>query len=315
MPVIHIKESISKVVTTDSEGYVWITKRIQLPEGHRYDMLSVDIFNDNGLLPFKTGENLLDTPAAYQLYVSPYPMGWMAEGEWGYGVTSGTLRNKGQPASEKTVLYKEIGLTQEVDLGPPTFNMDNMHISRFPNDCVGSVKTQEWFSPHVYVTLMIWNTPEVEVRVDFSVYLRVNKKKTGAVSSSMGRYAEFLDSQIKRRLDLGEFYDRLDIPGYFYPTWRYGGIRPEIMLSGAQALRYYNKVASNESQEMLPQGTFLANFKEATTMVEFDAAFGDAATNLPDWITIMDVAGVTAGPIRQYAPPLKYADNGNTLMF
>jgi len=28
----------------------------------------------------------------------------------------------------------------------------------------------------------------------------------------------------------------------------------------------------------------------------------------------MDVGGVTAGAIRQYPPPLKFADNGNTLM-
>jgi len=63
------------------------------------------------------------------------------------------------------------------------------------------------------------------------------------------------------------------------------------------------------------QGDLQTAFQEATNMVNFDAAFGDAALNLPEWITLLDVAGVTAGPIRPYAPPLKFADNGNTLMF
>ena len=309
MPVINIKESVNKSLTTDDLGFCWMTKRINLPEESRFDMLSVDVFNDNGLLPYKNA-TMGEDAAAYQLYVSPYPMALMSS-PWGYASVNGTFQRSGQPAAEHTVLYKEIGITQNQD-GFPSVDSNQMSVTKFPNDAVGSVETQQWFSPHVYVTIFIWNAPESQIEVDFSVYMRINKKKASAVSSAMGKYSEFLDSQIKRRLDLGVTLDVNDIEGYYYPMWRYGGIRPERMVTGATALRYYNKVASNESQEMLTQGGFLQRFKAATEMVGYDQAFGFA--DFPDWLTILDVAGVTAGPIRQYPPPVKFFDNGNTMM-
>jgi hypothetical protein len=97
--------------------------------------------------------------------------------------------------------------------------------------------------------------------------------------------------------------------------WKYGGIRPELMISGTTALRYFNRVASNASQEMISQDAFFTAFKESTKMSDFNAAFGDPTVPLPDWVQIMDVAGITSGAIRPYAPPIKFADNGNTLMF
>ena len=87
------------------------------------------------------------------------------------------------------------------------------------------------------------------------------------------------------------------------------------MISGATALRYFNRVASNANQEMTSRNALQTAYRDATTMVGYDSAFGDSALNLPDWITLMDVAGVTAGELRPYPPPLKFADNGNTLMF
>ena len=131
----------------------------------------------------------------------------------------------------------------------------------------------------------------------------------------MGMYSELLDSQIKHLTDTATVIAPDDIAGNTFPSWRFGGIRPEIMLSGSTALRYFNRVASNESQEMVSQGDLFTAFKSATNMVAFDEGFGDAANNLPEWITIMNVAGVTSGPLRPYPPPLKFADNGNTLMF
>ena len=115
--------------------------------------------------------------------------------------------------------------------------------------------------------------------------------------------------------DTAVVYDPADVAGYVFPMWKYGGIRPELMISGATALRYYNRVASNANQEMTSQAGLQTAYKSATNMVAFDAAFGDAALNLPEWITLMDVSGVTSGLIRPYPPPLKFADNGNTLMF
>ena len=66
---------------------------------------------------------------------------------------------------------------------------------------------------------------------------------------------------------------------------------------------------------MVTSGNLQTAFRSATNMVAYDEAFGDAAANLPEWITLLNVQGVTSGAIRPYPPPLKFADNGNTLMF
>ena len=46
------------------------------------------------------------------------------------------------------------------------------------------------------------------------------------------------------------------------------------MISGATALRYYNRVADNASQGMVARGDLQTAFQNATNMVGFDQAFG-----------------------------------------
>ena len=145
--------------------------------------------------------------------------------------------------------------------------------------------------------------------------MRVKQTKIGKAEESMGQYQEFLNSQCRLLTNTANVIGVDDVSGYVFPMWKYGGIRPELMISGATALRYFNRVASNANQEMTSRNALQTAYRDATTMVGYDSAFGDSALNLPDWITLMDVAGVTAGELRPYPPPLKFADNGNTLMF
>ena len=306
MPVTEIRDTIEGNVTTDPAGLAYFTRRINLEEGFRYDMLLIDVFNDNLVLPMAGAGQA----AASQIYISPYPMQQL-NGVWGVG--NNFFLGGGQAAGEPNVLYKELSITNidAIDQRQQT-NVWNAH---FPNDSVGARPTFTWFTPHVYVTVMLWNVPDTSFDVKLSVYMKVNKRKTGKVASSMGRYAEFLDSQIKLLTDTAVVINPNDVSGYTFPMWKYGGVRPELMISGTTALRYYNKQADNASQEMVSRGNLQTAFQSATNMVAYDEAFGDAANNLPEWITLMDVEGVTAGPIRPYAPPLKFADNGNTLMF
>ena len=248
----------------------------------------------------------------YQLFISPYPMLQTAE-PWGLNAGFSSFTGAGQMAGEANVLYKEIGITGLVENDAQQEN--KTWVTRFPNDSVSAMPTNAWYSPHLYLTLMVWNVPLSTVNAKFSLFIRVEQKKVGLAESSMGQYAEFLDSQIKKLEDTAVVYDAAAIDGYTFPMWKYGGIRPELMISGATALRYYNRVAANANQEMVTQGALQSAFTSATAMVGFDTAFGDAALNLPEWITLMNVEGVTAGAIRPYPPPLKFADNGNTLMF
>ena len=311
MPITEIRDTLQTSITLDAQGFGYATRKLNIKDGYRHGILSIDVFNDNGGMWLKN-DITYENNVGYQLFVSPFPM--LQTGEvWGLNAGLSSFPGSGQMAGEPNILYKEIGITN-LTLNDSQ-QEDKTWVSRFPNNAVSAMPTNAWYSPHLYVTLMVWNVPSTVVDAKFSLFIRVEQKKVGMAESSMGQYAEFLDSQIKKLANTAVIYDALDIDGYTFPMWKYGGIRPELMISGSTALRYYNRVAANANQEMVAQDALLTAFRSATTMVGFDEAFGDAAANLPEWITLMNVEGVTAGPIRPYPPPLKFADNGNTLMF
>jgi hypothetical protein len=164
--------------------------------------------------------------------------------------------------------------------------------------------------------MMIYNSVSSIVDVKVSFYLELEAKKTNYVSLTMGRYQEFLGAQCRLLSEMGVVVNPTRTHGNTFPAWKFGGIRPEYMVSASTALVYYNRQASNAAQDMLDTATLNIHFKEAITMAPFDAAFGGdfGPVQFPDWLQIFNAAGVTSGPIRQYPPPLKFADNGNVLM-
>lgn len=321
MPVVEVRDSIEGLVTMNEQGFGYMTRRINLQEGHKFQIESIDVFNDNGLMLFRqdpTGAR----NSAYQMFISPYPM-QQKGGVWGSpSLASGQItefEGPGQNAGEPNVLYKEIGITDLTQNNQQPM-ATKMLITRFPNDNVAATPTFTFFTPHVYLTVMVWNDPEtgegpITLPINMSVYMKVKQTKASSVICAIGRYAELLDSQIKLLESTAVVYNPANIMGDTFPSWKFGGIRPELMLSGATALRYFNRVAANESQDMVTQLDLFTAFRESTNMAEYDAAFGDAALNLPEWISLQNLAGITSGVIRPYPPPLKYADNGNTLMF
>ena len=311
MPINEIRDTIQGTALTDATGYAYMTRKINLPDGHRHSVLSIDVFNDQNSLWLSNQKAPEAGLAAYQLFVSPYPMQRTNE-TMGASVTE-LIFNTGAMAGDESVLYKEQAI---VKAGQQEDNSrDLIWFNQFPNPAVGAMPTNNWYSNHLYITVMVWNQPETEVEVKHSLFMRVKQTKVSAAEESMGQYKEFLDAQSRLLMDTAVVMDPASISGYVFPMWKYGGIRPELMISGTTALRYFNRVASNANQDMVARGALQTAYQDATTMVGFDTAFGDAALNLPDWITLMDVAGVTAGELRPYPPPLKYADNGNTLMF
>ncbi len=306
MAVNEIRDTIQGPVTLTDAGKGYMTRCINLKEGFRNQILSVDISNDNIGLSTEFGG-----PAkAYQLYVSPYPIIPTNEDlNLNDGFT--IFPNAGPMAGDEQVLYKE---AQAVYFLNESSEKPVVWREQFPSPQIAATPTTKWFSPHLYITILFWGTADEVLDTKFSLFLKVNQIKTSGTSVSMGQYKEFLDSQARLLTSTAVVYNPEDIAGYTFPMWRYGGIRPELMIAGTTALRYYNRVATNANQEMTTRGALQTAFTDATTMQAFDGAFGDPALNLPEWITLMDVGGVTAGAIRQYPPPLKFADNGNTLM-
>lgn len=308
MPVIEIRDTIQNSITIDSLGRGYMTRRINLPEGMRNEILNLDVYNDN--LDSLTN---LEAISGQQIYLSPYPIQPTNE-----TITLAPLvglTNAGPMAGDETVLYKETTITTLSEGGFNNQPRDKIWRDQYPSAQSAAVPTNKFYSSHVYLTVLLWNDLETEVDVKFSLFMKVKQTKVGSVESTMGRYAEFLDAQARLLTSTATNIDINLVTGNTFPMWKQGGIRPELMISGANALRYYNRVASNANQAMTTQGLLQTAYQDATTMVNFDAAFGSAALNLPEWITLMDVSGVTSGLIRPFPPPLKFDDNGNTLMF
>ena len=306
MPVNEIEEVLVGVVTVGANGQGYLTKKINIPEGMRNMVLTIDVMDDMGI-PWG---NLLPEPSpnAQQFFITPYPP-QITDESWGH--ISKVNENSGPLAGDEQVLFKQtaiIGNGDIQDMGyAPCYQ-------QFPNDEVGARPTKTWYTPTLYLTMMIWNAPESTIPVMYSAYIKIKQTKVNRVESTMGRYKEFLEAQCRLLTETAVAIPNGRLTGQTFPMWTHGGIRAELMIDSATAVQYYNRAGANEAEDMVSLATWENRFGSATTMVAFDAPFGDAAIPLPDWVKIFDVAGVTSGPIRQYAPPLKYEDNGNTMM-
>jgi len=304
MPINEIRDTIQGTIEIGDDGRGYMTRKINMLEGFRNEIISIDVFNDN--LTFRNEVGYTE-PTAYQVYISPYPIQPTDE-LW--GPQDSQLPNSGPMAGDEQVLFKMQEMTKSAEL-----NTSNLQpLNQFPSKQLAATPTNTWYSSHVYLTVLLWGQETVECSIKYSLFMKIKQTKANSTSVAMGQYKEFLDSQARLLTDTMVSYDPLDVPGYTFPMWKYGGIRPEIMISGTTALRYFNRVAAAANQEMTSRGALETAYQQATGMVNFDAAFGDPADNLPEWITLMDVAGVTSGELRQYPPPLKFFDNGNTMM-
>lgn len=307
MPIHELRDTIQGSVQIDETGFGYFTRRINLPEGHRNTIQSIDLYNDN-IAPWIAEGGV----QAVQVYLSAYPI---IPTEETINVGAVQVPNAGPMAGDDCVLYKSSALYTLDDFQEQ--QSTKIWQNHFPNDALGSGATDfsTFYSSHLYMTVLIWNFADTLMDIKYSIYAKVKQAKCSGVESSMGRYGEFLDAQCRNLTQTAVSTVPSKVDGNTFPAWKFGGIRPELMISGATALRYFNRVASNANQDMISRGEFQTAYKESTKMQPFDSAFGDPAVPLPDWIQIMDVAGITSGVIRPFPPPLKYADNGNTLMF
>lgn len=320
MPVLTIRETLVGTVTPDVEGSQCsglVQKRINLPEGKAFRVLAIQGFDDNGGLEgTKSPDN--EMGHTREVYASPFPivptdLGWGVTGA-ARGATSVT--GMGLLAGDNACLYKRIDATSI------TFSQDEPYSTQqwteeFPNPQVATHNPYTWFTNHLYLTMKVnWNSLAEAMDVRFSFYIQVEVKDVSSLVSAIGTYKEMLEAQCRTLTStLNSISPAGSAAGRSMPSWQFGGHRPEIMVTSANVLRYYNRVASRAYQEMSSVAAFRTRYKEATTMVDYDAAFGDTATNIPDWITLMDVAGVTSGVIRSYPPPVKFSGNGNSVMY
>jgi hypothetical protein len=252
------------------------------------------------------------TSTTREVYVTPFPI-VPTDMSWGFTsdlVTASSVSGVGLLAGDNACLYKRLDATMEsiTSESPTTIGY---FTEEFPNPNVATHNPFTWYTNHLYLTLKHnFGALAENVDVKFSFYIQVEVVNVSSLVSSIGTYKEMLEAQCRsRQSTINQIGPAGSAAGRSFPTWRFGGIRPEIMVTSANVLRYYNKLASRAYQDMDSISAFRTRFKEATTMVNYDSAFGDTTTNIPDWITLMDVA------IRPYPPPVKFSGNGNTVMY
>tara|TARA_R100000664_G_C2754570_1_gene142213 strand:+ start:1819 stop:2814 length:996 start_codon:yes stop_codon:yes gene_type:complete len=320
MPIVTIRESLVGNLEPNVEGAQssgLVQKRINLPEGKMFRVLSIQGFDDNGGLEgIKSPDN--EMGCSREVYATPYPI-VPTDLQWGItgpARAATSVTGMGLLAGDNACLYKRLDATSI------TFTQDEPYSNQqwtqeFPNPNVATNNPFTWFTNHMYLTMKVnWNGLSMPMDVAFSFYIQVEVKDVSSLVSAIGTYKEMLEAQCRTLTStLNTISPIGGAAGRSMPTWQFGGARPEIMVTSANVLRYYNRVASRAYQDMDSVSAFRTRFKEAVTMVDYDAAFGDTTTNIPDWITLMDVAGVTSGIIRPYPPPVKYTGNGNTVMY
>ena len=305
MPIHEIRESIeSPSITTDSNGFAIIQKEINLKENMSHKMLQCDIFIDNPNPTFSGDAytmEILVTPTPV-IYTDMVVNGWPS---------------RAPSASVDNVLFKQI-ITRKVAYDEVGENV----VTEFPNRFISARPTFTWYMPKLYLTLFIHSgtDPNVDFRdIAITMYCAVEAKKVSLVTYGMGVIRENHIAQVAQIMANGRSIPPSRNVGQSFPMWRYGGVRPELMISGSSLANFFNRSAPNEEQNTLTTTELRVLAQGARQMQPNITAFGTdfplPVGAIPSWVRLELFKGVEAGAVRDQWPPTKYADNGNTLTF
>ncbi len=320
MPVIEMRENLGSIdveIENDQDRVQVVQKRINLKEGSwQRNMLQMDLFFDD--FPHILGEAYAQAfPGYIEFFLTPTPL----------ILTNESIQltpKRGPVAANDNVLYKAIITTQSNGTAPLV-----PQVTRFPQDFLATNANFPFFHDQLYLTMVFHASPLIEsypvvTRFSASLYMSYNEKKVKASRSAMGVIAERFNMMIALQESNGRVLNNpLNLQGDTIPSYQWGGIRPELMVSGSSLSQYWLKRDGQEPEQM-QSTTSLRNFaKEARQMVPNPDAFGTPNTaqgNVPDWFSTILPKGVEAGPIRSQFPPRVTQDNpalpglGNILM-
>ena len=304
--VLHeIREELTQqtILELDANGFGIIQKKINLQRGQIHNIIQCDIFQDSIL----SSDSEPDSGPFIEFFITPYPIIYS---DMNLKITPPVLTNRGPSAANETILFKAI-------TGP--INQQNFtSIEQFPNQQLGATPTFSFYTPTVYFTALVHGSNGALVEnISYSIYLALESKNVNLVSYGLGVMRERSVAQGINLMNQGRTIPPADNVGQVFPMWKYGGIRPERMLSGTGLRNFWLNYSSDESEAMLDTATLRGYVSGARTMVDYDSAFGKdspTAGPIPDWIRFDLNRGLVSGPILPQFPPRKFADNGNTLM-
>jgi len=280
-------------------------KRINLQDGMRHTINHIDFFDD-GLL----GRTNVAHDFAYQVFLTNYPVVLTSEDFHGYGMPSGPL------AGDDMVLFKASSLSFTTGYRTAVFQ-------EFPNQFLGSMPTFSFYTPQLYLTVIVTDVERLDFdsSIAVSLYMAIDSKEVASVEYGIGMLQEYSENQAMLRRNQGIVITQADIIGAM-PMWQIGGIRPEFMASNASnALGenwFFSTAGYGGSEEMSLTSGVRGGLSNARTMVSHGDAFGkDSATKaVPDWFKAIakPFPSLDIGPVRAQEPPLKHHDNGNVQM-
>ncbi len=299
MPIHEIRESIEQdKITLDGNGFGIVQKVINLRENMSHKMLQCDAFLDN---PLPTADN--SAKFTTELLVTPTPVIYT-------DMIIDGFPSRAPSAAVENTLFKQTSIFIRGASAPPT--------EEFPNRFISARPTFTWYMPKLYVTLFIHGDAN-DVINDYaiSVYCAVEAKKVSLITYGMGVIREDHIAQVAAVMSNGRSIAPSKNVGQAFPMWRYGGVRPELMINGASLVNFFNRTSSQEESQTATTVELRGFAMAARKMVPNLEAFGTAALagtgGIPSWVRLELFKGVESGAIRDQWPPVKHADNGNVL--
>lgn len=317
-----MRESLGSIdVEFDQNNLVQVVqKRINLKEGSwQRNMLQMDLFFDD--FPNIIGGDFpLKFPGYIEFFVTPTPLILTTE-------SLQLTQRRGPDAANNTILYKAIIFgTQERDIEPiiPV-------VQRFPQDFLATNANFPFFHDQLFITMVFHVQPFEGIVFPFfcrfaaSMYMSYNEKKVKESRAAMGVISERFETMIALQMSNGRvLQNATNLQGDTIPAYQWGGIRPELMVSGSTLSQYFLKRDGQEAEDMMTTQSLRTFARLARAMVPNPDAFGTPNAgpvgNIPDWFRTMIPKGAVAGPVRDQFPPRVTQDNpalpglGNILM-
>lgn len=308
MPVIEMRESLGQmdvIVPKDNknnENVAVIQKRINLKEGTwQRNMLQMDLFFDDMPHVLQPGE-LLPQPfsGVIEFYLTPTPIILTKQ-------TVQLCKLAGPIAANNNVLFK--GVINQVSSSP--LISGTAEIEKFPQNFLATNANFPFFHDQLYLTMVFHGTQrqdnDLVVRFTASMYMSYNEKKVSAIRSTLGVISERFEMMIPLIQKQGrKLLNVNNLQGDTIPAYNWGGIRPELMVSGQTLSQYFLRRDGQEAELTQTPNSLRSFAKLARQMVPNPTAFGTANTiqgNIPDWFAEMLPKGVEAGPVRPQFPP------------
>ncbi len=297
MPVTIIKETIElNDILLDDVGNAFIQKRINLQTGYRHMLQQVDVFED--AIPFLRGAPGDEQPN-YEIVISPYPQ---IPTEMRYNENT-PQENRYVSGGDDSVLFKA---NARVRLN------NHSEFTQFPSAQIAAVNKSFFYSDHLYINIHFMGIAGlVYGNIALSFMMVLNNVKVSSTESTIGILAESHDAMCALIMSNGHMVSQQVLRGNVFPMWRYGGIRPENMITPTAANAYFLPINTRDAEAMTTTPGIRQAVADSRAMSAFDAAFGDRR---PDWLRMHLNAGVVAGAVRDQWPPIKHADNGNVRM-